>query len=64
MELLNDEYCPECGTYGEHSKYDCEKKVEKLQDEFNRLKEFKGIPIIKDNYENLFDRWLEEKLNK
>ena len=32
-----------------------------LQDFFIELREFNEKPIIKDNFEDLFDQWLEEK---
>ena len=32
-----------------------------LQDYFIGLREFGGIPIVKDNCEDLFENWLENK---
>jgi len=32
-----------------------------LQDKFIALREVDGVPIIKDNAEDMFDAWLENK---
>ncbi len=32
-----------------------------LKDFFLELREYNGQPIIKDNFERLFDQWLESK---